>query len=412
MSEPVVPASTPPLAAGPPAGGPISTGASQRVPLVLLTALKFLANALLRLPYPFIGDVGRGLGIENKDVGRLLSVGELGGLAGVVIGRQLDQGKHRRWLAIGYALAGLGGGIIAASRSSIGLMVGFACTGLGVNVLTNAGHAYLGSVVPFSRRARAIGLFETSWALALLIGGFVAGLLIDTFSWWVPFGVFGLVLLCLTPLVLRAMPSTTAAGVPEAVQRDGVQGTSMNVVLVCLIIGSSVVLTFGQVLLFASMGPFLENRHSFSTAAIGFVAVGLGAMELGGSGGTATLADRLGTSRAVLGGELLMVIGVGALVLFGLPSAAVAVVSIMLYFLGFEFAYVSLLAIISEVGGPRRGLVVALDHAAVTITRAAAALIGPWAVGETAQHFRPVMVAVLLLAAASVALVLIAQRQQ
>jgi predicted MFS family arabinose efflux permease len=158
------------------------------------------------------------------------------------------------------------------------------------------------------------------------------------------------------------------------------------------------------VLLFSSMGPFLENRHGFSTTMIGAVAVGLGGMELLGSGGTAVLTDRLGKRRAILLG--LSVMGTGAALLIGFGSAerVAAVIAILCFFLGFEFAYVSLLAVVSEVGGPKRGSVVAVDHAAVTVTRAAGAFIGPWAVGETAQRAQPLQIGVAVCIAVGIAI--------
>jgi MFS transporter, DHA1 family, inner membrane transport protein len=365
-------------------------GAATRVPLLLLTALKFLANALLRLPYPFIGDVARGLGVSNATVGRSLSVGELAGMAGSLIGRDLDRGRHRRWLTIGFALCGCGGLLIASLRSTPGLIIGFCLVSIGISMVTNSGHSFLGTVTSFSDRARSIGIFETSWALALLVGGLLAGWLIDRFGWWTPFALFGGVLLAASSVLARRMGPVTAGSGAHGFDPEGVFDFSA----VAKVVGLSIVVTFGQVLLFSSMGPFLENRHGFTTKMIGAVAVGLGGMELLGSGGTAVLTDRLGKRRAILLGLLVMSAGAALLIGFGSAQRIAAVVAILCFFLGFEFAYVSLLAVVSEVGGPKRGTVVAFDHAAVTVTRAAGAFVGPWAVGETAQRARPLQIGV------------------
>ena len=55
-----------------------------------------------------------------------------------------------------------------------------------------------------------------------------------------------------------------------------------------------------------------------------------------------------------------------------------AAVGIVLFFGGFEFAYVSQISINSEVGGAARGRVIAVNAAIVTIARASGAALGTW----------------------------------
>jgi MFS transporter, DHA1 family, inner membrane transport protein len=363
---------------------PQSLQSSQRVPLVFLTALKFATNGLLRLPYPFIGDLARGLHTTTASIGAILSAGELTGLVGSVVGHDLDRGRHRRWLTVGFAMCGVGGGVVAGLRSSIGLLIGFCLISIGVTLATTAGHSFIGSVTPFSRRGRSIGIFETSWALSLLLGGYVAGRLIDAYDWWVPFAVFGTALLIATPFLRYKMNALTVSKFTDDPGAVGV----FELWVVARVISLSIVVTFAQVLLFSTMGPFLEHRHGFDTKSIGLVVFGLGCLELVGSGATATLTDRLGKRNAVLGGLVVMASAAALLVLFGGASTVAAVMAILGFFLGFEFSYVSLLTVVSEVGGPRRGAVLSVDHAAVTATRAAGAFLGPWFVGKHAENFR------------------------
>jgi MFS transporter, DHA1 family, inner membrane transport protein len=355
-----------------------------------------MTNGLLRLPYPFIGDLARGLGTTNAAIGSYLSVGELAGLAGSLAGPDLDKGRHRRWLSIGFGLCGFGGGVIAGLRSPVGLLIGFCLISIGVNLATMGGHSLIGAMTTFAKRGRSIGIFETSWAMALIIGGYVSGLLIDQFAWWVPFAVFGAALLLATPLLISRMHAITEVAEHEHLAVGGLNSV-FNPFAVARVVAMSVIVTFAQVLMFSSMGTFMENRHGFDTKAIGVLVVGLGGMELLGSGGTALFTDRLGKRRAILMGLVVMLGGVALMLFVGGNAKAAAVIAILLFFLGFEFAYVSLLAVVSEVGGPRRGAVVAFDHAVVTITRAAGAWIGPRFVGPDAERFRPVHLSILVL---------------
>ncbi len=363
-----------------------------------------MTNGLLRLPYPFIGDLARGLGTTNAAIGSYLSVGELAGLAGSLAGPDLDRGRHRRWLSIGFSLCGFGGGVIAGMRSTTGLLIGFCMISIGVNLATMGGHSAIGAMTTFAKRGRAIGIFETSWAMALLLGGYVSGVLIDRFAWWVPFAVFSAGLLLATPLLISRMHSVTTVADHESDAIGGLN-SNFNLPAVAKVVLLSIVVTFAQVLLFSSMGPFMENRHGFDTKAIGVLVVGLGGMELLGSGGTAVFTDRLGKRRSVLLGLIVMFSGIVLMLTVGGANKLAAVIAILMFFLGFEFAYVSLLAVVSEVGGPRRGAVVAFDHSVVTITRAAGAWIGPRFVGANAERFRPVhlVVMVMIVGAAAIA---------
>ena len=58
---------------------------------------------------------------------------------------------------------------------------------LGVSNLTVAGQAWISHRVDYRWRARSIGLFETSWAVALLLGAPVIAVLINHFGWRGPF---------------------------------------------------------------------------------------------------------------------------------------------------------------------------------------------------------------------------------
>jgi MFS transporter, DHA1 family, inner membrane transport protein len=373
-----------------------AASSDQRLPLILMTVLKFMTNGLLRLPYPFIGDLARGLGTTNASIGTFLSVGELAGLAGSLAGPDLDKGRHRRWLSIGFGLCGFGGGVIAGMRSTVGLLIGFCLISIGVNLATMGGHSAIGAMTTFAKRGRAIGIFETSWAAALLVGGYVSGVLIDRYGWWVPFAVFSAGLFLTTPLLISRMDPLTREAAHESDATGGLN-SQFNLLAVARVVSLSIVVTFAQVLMFSSMGPFMENRHGFDTKAIGALVVGLGAMELLGSGGTALFTDRLGKRRAILMGLIVMLSGVALMFVLGGNAKVAAVIAILVFFLGFEFAYVSLLAVVSEVGGPRRGAVVAFDHSVVTITRAAGAWIGPRFVGPNAERFRPVHVVIVVL---------------
>jgi predicted MFS family arabinose efflux permease len=376
-----------------------------RVPLIALTVVKFLANAALRLAYPFLGDISRGLHISKSTGGQLLGLGELGGLASFAVGGQLDRGKHRRWFAVGVLSSGLGALLFALIRTSWSLGVGFALVCLGVALITSAGHSYLGDQVPYDKRARSIGLYETSWAIALLIGGPLFAFAIRTWSWATPFAIVGAMLLLSIPLVHRKLPATTTVGA----HGDANLGAP-RVGVVVLTIATSLLATLASVMTFATFGPWLEKRHSLGTGGLGFVAMALGGVELIGSTLTAGIGDRIGARRAVAIGLSIMASGAAILLVGGNTGRLVAAAGVLVLFGGFEFGYVALLAVVSEVGRARRGTVVGIDHALVVLFRAGGAALGPAIAGENSSRFGTVQALVVGLALTGAACVVLGGR--
>ncbi len=367
-----------------------------RIPLLTLTITKLLTNAALRLAYPFLGDISRGLHLSKTEGGRLLGLAELAGLGSIGVGRQLDRGRHRRWFTAGVLFGATGALLFAFVRTPWSLGVGFGFVSLGVGITASAGHSFLGDQVPFARRARAIGLYESSWAVALLIGGPLFAFAIRTWSWWTPFACVGVLLLLGASVVYRRLPHTTVRG-----DHHEILGEVPDTRVVTLTIVSSVCLTLASVMTFATFGPWLEARHSMRTGGLGFVAMALGCTELLGTSLVSGFGDRIGARRAVVLGVCVMTVGSGVLVLVGNTGRLAAIAGVIVFFGGFEFGFVALLSVVSEVGRSSRGTVVAIDHALVVLARAVGAVIGPLAVGESSGRFGSVQVAISGLAVLS-----------
>lgn len=364
-----------------------------RIPLVTLTLTKLLTSAALRLAYPFLGDISRGLEVSKAECGRLLGVAELAGLGSIGIGRQLDRGRYRRWFTAGVLFSAAGALLLALVRTPWALGIGFGLVSLGVGITASAGHSFLGDQVPFEARARSIGLYESSWAIALLLGGPLFAFAIRTWSWWTPFACVGVLLVLGASVVYRRLPATTVPGVHHLTS-IGAPDTRV----VALTVASSVCLTLASVMMFATFGPWLEARHSMRTGGLGFVAMVLGCTELLGASLISGFGDRIGARRAVVFGACLMTLASGLLMAIGSTGKLAATAGIVLFFGGFEFGFIALLSLVSEVGRSSRGTVVAIDHAMVVLARGVGAVVGPLAVGESSGRFGSLQVAISVLA--------------
>jgi MFS transporter, DHA1 family, inner membrane transport protein len=345
----------------------------------VLTVTKLVANFALRLGYPFNTDIAKGLHVSLTAVGRLQGTGELFGLGAVFAGRALDRGRYRTCAVLGTALFGVGAMVLGFRSSTVSFAIGFALIALGVPVMTTATHTWIGATIPYERRGRVVGIYETTWAVALLVGAPITGLMIDRLRWWSPFFMFGLLAVVLLPMLWRtvpngavpngAVPTLTAAGVTAPRERL-VISSAVVAIVVCV-----VALTMTGVLVFATFGAWLKDRHGFSTAGVAALAFALGAAELAGSVGTAVITDRIGKRVAIASGCLVMMVGL-VVMLASRSSTPAAVVGIVTVFGGFEFAFVSHFPVITEVGGAARGTLLSASGALITGGRAVGVVAG------------------------------------
>lgn len=395
----------------------------ERRSFTVLTTSKFVGNMGLRLVYPFNSDIAAGLGTSLTSVGAVLGTAELTGLASGAIGRDLDRGRYRRWALAGISAVAVGGLLMGVGGTLWALGIGFAAVVFGVATVTTSAHTWIGAHVPAGARGRAMGVYETSWAFALLVGAPIAGALIAWWAWWTPFTLIGLVAVAVAAAVARHVPPppapataghgagagaghAEAPGVPGAGPggaRRAVMGAvrSFGVDAWC-VFATSQLLTIGAVMSFATYGAWLKDRHGFSTGSVAALTLALGGVELLGSGGVAVFGDRAGLRRSVVGGSLVMAVAAVGMALAVSGSTPLAVATTVVLFLGFEFAFVANLTLVSGTGGAARGVFVGLNHTFTTAWRGIAAAAG------TAIYERwsmlPVTVATVAMAiAASVA---------
>ena len=341
--------------------------------LATLTVGKIATNTVLRSPYVFLTPIAAHLHTTVGHLGFLLGSAELVGLSTAFIGKGLDRGRYRFWIATGACSTAAGAFAMAALHTPLGFAVGFVFAALGVALYTTSTHAWLGRSVPYAQRGRAIGMYETSWSAALLVGVPAVGALLSLSRWWSPYALLGALCMILAVVVRRAMPVTVP--MPVRVVRDDAANAASGSVScrrVVLVLLSSFSITFAAVSVFAVYGSWLQDRFGLSTRTLGVFSISIGVAELVASSASARYTDRWGKAVAVRRGALVMAVGIIG-VLSASGARLVAVSALVVVFLGFEFAFVSQLSIVSEVGATRAGAVLAVDHALSTMSRASAA---------------------------------------
>jgi predicted MFS family arabinose efflux permease len=249
--------------------------------------------------------------------------------------------------------------------------------GLGKSIFDPALQAYVGERVPFHRRGLVIGFLEFSWAGSTLLGIPAIALLIDRFGWRSPFfvmGGFGL----LEILILRIL---IEKGVPKNPQKHSLllfKNAWRPLLRERAARGAlfySFLVSVANDNLFVVYGAWLENRFNLSIVALGFGTAAIGIAELIGESMTATLADRLGLKRSLLGGLVVCIICYGILPYLG-QTLGMALVGLFLIFLSFEFMIVTGVSLFTELLPSGRATMMASFLAAGGIGRVVGALIG------------------------------------
>jgi len=138
-----------------------------------------------------------------------------------------------------------------------------------------------------------------------------------------------------------------------------------------LVIVGSATTAMAGLSIFVVSGSWLDDAFGVSTGGLGTIAMTFGAVELLASSGTAAFADRLGKLRSTVAG--LGALGAGLAVIVAGDRLVVGVIGLLLFLLGFEFAFVTSLSLVSEAVPHARGRTLATANAVAAAAAAPAA---------------------------------------
>lgn len=352
--------------------------------LARLTAAKTVTNVALRWIPPFLPTLERAFGATTTQLTTVLGVGEAAGLSTVFVGRHLDRGRERAVMIGSLGLVGASA-VLALTGTLAAFAVAFFVLVLGVSNLTVAGQAWISHRVDYRSRARSLGLYETSWAIALLAGAPIIAVLINTFGWRGPFVAIAIACVLAAWLVARTLPAHTPTlridpvdvSNHEFEQRRASTPITLRAWLV--MIGSATTAMAG-LSVFVISGSWLDDSFGVSTGGIGAVAMLFGATELVSSLGSAAFADRLGKLRTTLGGLVGLLVGLVVMVSAD-DRLWIGIAGLVVFLLGFELAFVVSLSLVSESMPDARGATLAVGNAVGTVARASGAVLSGWLYG-------------------------------
>lgn len=336
---------------------------------------RLLLNTAFRILYPLLGFLATGLQVEITTASLLLSVQVAATLLSPAGGSLADTYGERFTMLLGLGSFCLGAAFCAIANAFPVFLLGYLLIGLSNALYQPSMQSYASARTPYQRRGKILGLLETSWALAALVGISALSALIQlTGTWHVAFGaLFGAGVLGLlgTFVMLPPVQRTHTATQREKLKRYELL-LQRNVVTMLL---SVFCLLMATELIFVVYSSWLEQDFQATVEQTTQVFAMLGFVELVGSLGSMVLVDRLGKRRTVL-------IAFGMVALFQglLPFSAgnwvLFIVLFYLFVLWFEFAIVSLFPLVSGILPQARGLMISLCVATIGMGRLVSTQIG------------------------------------
>ena len=386
-----------------PSADPSSSRNVSVAQLTTLTASKTVSNFGVRWVPFFLPTLAVAFSATTGQMTAVLGIAEMAGLSTLLIAGHLDRGRER--LAVVVAMVFVAAGSAIALFGSFGsFIVAYFLIVLGATLCTVGGHTFLSRRVRFERRARAIGIFEMSWALALLIGAPGAAALIDGVGWRGPF-VVATALAAVMAVVTVRVPDRSEvladASTPDPSRKLNTEAW--------LAIAASASTAAAGLTTVAIAGTWLDDALGVSTGGVGAVAMAFGIAELSASSTSAAAADRVGPIRSTRIALVVVIVGLIVMTQAG-STLAVGAVGLLIFFLGFEFSIVTSFSIVSESMPTARGRVLATSTAVATVLRGAGVAVS----GVLYEQFGvsgPAIVSMTAAATAIIALTLLRHRQ-
>lgn len=335
--------------------------------LPILIAQRFIGNVGVRFAFTFLGPIASGTGLSTEQLGALLAARDLTGATAPGVGWLTGRLGTRRTLLAGGVMATVG--LALSSLGVKGLIAGSILFGLGKIGFDISMNAWVSDRIAYERRGKAIGLIEMSWAAAALLGLPLCGILIDKVGWW---SVTTVLSLLSVPLLLSIRASLDG---PAGGHREGSRRPEFNRQII-MTLAAIAMLMFCSQLLFVGHGLWLEGTYGFDPTTLGFAVVTLGITEAIASYASSDFTDRFGKRICVIAGTVILLVGVSALAVNDRPALVPGLALLGIAFLGFEFAFVSALPLVTELDPQARAVMIGTALGVGTVMRAVGSLVG------------------------------------
>ena len=346
-----------------------------RTQLIALTITRLFINTGIRMVYPFLPALSRGVVVSLPVMGQAIALRSFVGMLSPFFA-PISERFGRRAAMIGsllfFAAAAL---LVVVWPAFWPLVAGLSLISIAKVIFDPALQAYIGDRVPYQRRGRAVAVVELAWAGSLLLGAPAVGWLIARFGWTAPFAALAIAAVVACLVLRRLLP----AGMPQRSRAGNWRGMLQIarqhpvVLAAAVFVGGAMM---ANELIAIVFGEWMEESFGLSLTNLGLAAAVIGGAEVGGEVVTGLLTDRLGKR------PMIVVTGLRACILYLLlPLAsthlAFALVMLFLTFFCFEIMAVSSISLMTQIVPDARGPVMSVSTAAGSLGRAGGAWLGP-----------------------------------
>ena len=336
--------------------------------LVAVLIARTAINGGVRVVYPFLPEIARGLGVSLGVASALVALRSSAGLAAPLAARAAERIGRRLLMVIAVG-ATVGGTLAVAAAPGLAVAAaGFVLIGLAKPAFDVPMQAWFGARVPYARRGRVLGITELTWSLGLLVTVPVSGVLITRFGWRSPF----LLVTMLAGVGAVAVWAMIAGDRPSAAVRHPLRLTRARVDVLAVV----ALFSAAAELMFVVYGAWLEQDLGLTVTAIGVFTLVVVAAELLGEAGVAAISDRVGLKRMILGGLVVSAIAYAGLGAVG-GSLALAIAAVVVWFIAFEVTIVATIPFVSELAVESRDRLLSLMVVMIAAGRGVAAIAAP-----------------------------------
>ncbi|MBM9604077.1 MFS transporter [Desulfopila inferna] len=345
--------------------------------IILGTLCKLLLNIGRRFVYPFAPALSRGLDVPLTAITSIIATTQITSLVGLFSGPLADRTGYRFMMQAGLATLAMGMLLCGLAPVYWVVFLGLVLASFGKILFDPALQAFIGKNVPYSKRARAIGTIEISWAGSTLMGIPLLGLVIEYAGLGSSFYIIALLGFVGWVAIGKVFP----ADKPEKVSRRGAKQLFHSLIQLFKIRPAAGMLAFGFWIslandnLFVVYGAWFEHDFNISLVSLGFSTVAIGVAELLGEFSTAAFSDRLGLKRSIIIGLVLAITAYLLLPIIG-TSLPLAMVAMFFVFFSFEYTMVTSFSLSTELLPEARATMMAGFYAAAGLGRMVGVLIG------------------------------------
>ncbi|MBK8903364.1 MAG: MFS transporter [Anaerolineaceae bacterium] len=345
--------------------------------LALIALARLCLNTGLRMVYPFAPAFARQLDVPVTAVYQLVTMRNLAGFLSPLFG-PLSERFGRKTVLFGAMIFFSAGCLLVWLWPSYWLLgAALIVISLAKVIYDPAMQAYVGEMVPYRQRGKALAITELSWAGALLVGGPLLGVAIERQGWSAAFfwlGLFGVVtavfLYRFLPKAQKTIPGRGAslADTWRVVREHPVIWAAM---------GYAVLNMAGNETIFLVFGDWMELSFGLSLLALGASASVIGGAEIVGELFAGWSVDRFGKRPVIITTGLL-----NALICLVIPLTAgnltAALSAYFALFLMFEITVVGGVPLMTEIVPSARSVVMSTVLAAGALGRALGSWLGPF----------------------------------